>query len=333
MHTVTAFGYSPHVLAVQQFVRRQGGATPTAAIRQLVQALPRFPAVSMLDIRDVLHALGTPVTIVRSRANELPSLALPLITSLTGQDGKFFVVLTEGGPGQVVYYVPDRGEVAEPWDRFLAQWQEALVLLPVGIAPLAGYPEADEELAQARRYQGRDLRTLDDFLTPQQCRHIVTCCESQSLFNQSTVENRRTAFPMTAVRSSYSAHLTDQTDPVLNEIYRKVAALLDVPENWIEPLQCVKYSPRQEYRPHYDSNEVNLRKHTLFVYLNDDFERGETYFPELHLQVKPRQGRAVYFLNRDSDNNLIPFSVHAGLPVQTGIKYGCNIWVRSSPVR
>jgi prolyl 4-hydroxylase len=332
MNAVTTFEYSPHVLVLQQFVRNQGGDLPTAAIRQRVQALPRFPAVSLLDMREVLLTLGAPVTIAKSSVAQLPASPLPLITSLARPDGKFFVVLVRCTPDHVVYYAPDRGRVTEPLDRFLVQWQEALVLSPAG-SLLAQPATDDEELTQARLYQQRDVRILDDFFSAHACEHIISLCEGKYLFNQSAVENNREHLLVASARSSYTAFLKDLADPVLDGIYRKVAGLLGVPENWIEPLQCVRYNPRQEYRPHYDSNDVNLRKHTFFVYLNDDFERGETFFPELHYQVEPRKGRAVYFLNRDQEDNLIPFSVHAGLPVETGIKYGCNVWIRSRRAR
>jgi prolyl 4-hydroxylase len=72
--------------------------------------------------------------------------------------------------------------------------------------------------------------------------------------------------------------------------------------------------------------------HTILVYLNTGFTFGETYFPEIDVKITPKIGRAIHFLNRDSNNNPIRYSVHAGLPVRTGIKYACNIWVRAHSI-
>ncbi|GAB3945810.1 hypothetical protein GCM10028805_15510 [Spirosoma harenae] len=52
--------------------------------------------------------------------------------------------------------------------------------------------------------------------------------------------------------------------------------------------------------------------HTLLIYLNDDFEDGETYFKEANLRIKPKKGGALLF-----DQSLD----HSGLKVTKGEKY------------
>lgn len=52
--------------------------------------------------------------------------------------------------------------------------------------------------------------------------------------------------------------------------------------------------------------------HTLLIYLNDDFEEGETYFKEANLRIKPKKGGAILF-----DQSLD----HSGLTVTEGEKY------------
>ena len=78
---------------------------------------------------------------------------------------------------------------------------------------------------------------------------------------------------------------------------------------------------------------------TIFCYLNDlpdDNAGGETTFPHIGqeggVKVRPKAGRAVIFSNVKlsmGGDYLVPDerTVHEGLPVLKGIKYGLNIWI------
>ena len=66
-----------------------------------------------------------------------------------------------------------------------------------------------------------------------------------------------------------------------------------------ETFQLLRYDEGQFYRGHYDyipeqaDMPCGARVSTFFLYLNDVEEGGETYFPLIHLKVKPKLGRAV----------------------------------------
>ena len=63
-----------------------------------------------------------------------------------------------------------------------------------------------------------------------------------------------------------------------------------------EPLQILRYQPGQEYRPHFDWLDVgNRRVMTALIYLNDDYEGGETAFTKTGLKVKGRTGDVIIF--------------------------------------
>ena len=66
------------------------------------------------------------------------------------------------------------------------------------------------------------------------------------------------------------------------------------------------------------------------IYLNDDFEGGETHFPSLNLVVKPKKGKLVIWDNVNEDGSLDFNSLHAGLPVKKGFKYIAVIWIREN---
>ena len=59
-------------------------------------------------------------------------------------------------------------------------------------------------------------------------------------------------------------------------------------------LQLVKYERGQEYQAHYDGRMLPNGKlearGTFLVYLNDEFEGGETYFPNINVKVGGEEG-------------------------------------------
>ena len=106
-------------------------------------------------------------------------------------------------------------------------------------------------------------------------------------------------------------------------------------------MQIVKYEKDNYYKEHHDSfpfydpdflSQGGHRVLTTLIYLNDDFNGGETRFPNLNMNVKPMRNSAVVFRPLDSENKKChPKALHAGMPVKSGIKYICNIWIRESP--
>jgi hypothetical protein len=58
--------------------------------------------------------------------------------------------------------------------------------------------------------------------------------------------------------------------------------------------------------------------YTLMVYLNDNFDGGETRFPGLGLVVRPRSGMALIFPHRLR---------HEGLPIIRGVKYALHTFI------
>lgn len=81
-------------------------------------------------------------------------------------------------------------------------------------------------------------------------------------------------------------------------------------------LRIYRYEPGEHHSAHWDT-VVELpdgiaSRITLVFYLNDDFEGGETEFPELGKRVAPARGTALLFQHR---------VLHAALGVTSGVKY------------
>jgi len=83
---------------------------------------------------------------------------------------------------------------------------------------------------------------------------------------------------------------------------------------------------------------------TIFVYLNDvdDVKNpngaGSTRFPLIvngkgeTLEIRPKKGKAVVFCNITSDGKPDPLTVHEGVRIDSGTKYGLNIWTNCKSV-
>ena len=133
------------------------------------------------------------------------------------------------------------------------------------------------------------------------------------------------------VRTSDTAHLHWLIeDPAIHALNRRLAAISGTSPEQGEPLQVLRYRPGQEYRPHidWDSNE-NGRIMTALVYLNEDFTGGETHFVRTGLKAKGRLGDVLVFRSAAADGGLDPLSEHAGLPVDSGIKYIASRWIHA----
>jgi prolyl 4-hydroxylase len=67
----------------------------------------------------------------------------------------------------------------------------------------------------------------------------------------------------------------------------------------------------------------------MLIYLNDDFTGGSTTFKNLDLDVKPEKFGGVLFRPlEDGGNRCHPLALHRGNPIESGVKYICNVWVR-----
>jgi len=165
---------------------------------------------------------------------------------------------------------------------------------------------------------------------------------SENKFNESKVVGD---VDMLRGRTSYTADLPFTNDPILAQVRIKASELLKLPVTHFEFFQCVSYENGQEYQNHFDTFDPNTeagqaclkdggqRKHTILVYLNDEFEGGQTYFPKLDMLFDPKKGDAVLFDNIDGNTNVVDASWHAGLPVAKGRKFALNIWVREKPIK
>lgn len=121
--------------------------------------------------------------------------------------------------------------------------------------------------------------------------------------------------------------------PFVHALNRRIAAASGTDVAQGEPLQVLRYAPGQQYRPHLDAvpGMANQRILTALVWLNDNYEGGETAFLGSGLKVKGRRGDLMVFANSLPDGRPDPATRHAGAPVTKGVKLLASRWIRARP--
>lgn len=180
---------------------------------------------------------------------------------------------------------------------------------------------------------------FDNVLSAEECELLIMM--SKDRMQRSTILDVATGGDNVDVsRTSSGMFFEHGETPLLVQIEKRMAELLNWPNASTEGLQMLRYEVGEEYRPHYDFFEPTdpgsvkslaiggQRTGTLLLYLSEVEEGGETHFPNLNLRVAPRVGSAVYFEYHNYFHQLDRRSLHAGLPVVRGTKWVATKWLR-----
>lgn len=126
--------------------------------------------------------------------------------------------------------------------------------------------------------------------------------------------------------------------PLIQCIEERIARLLQWPIENGEGLQVLHYRPGAEYKPHYDYFDPaepgtptiiqrgGQRVGTLVMYLNTPEKGGGTTFPDVHVEVAPQRGNAVFFSYERPHPSTR--TLHGGAPVIAGEKWIATKWLR-----
>jgi|UniRef100_A0A6C0JF77 hypothetical protein len=170
-------------------------------------------------------------------------------------------------------------------------------------------------------------QVIPNFISDEEIDHIKK--EVESKFEVSTIDQNKTTDK--TIRDSDTAWL-DLEDPVVNGVVQRCASLTDRPIANCEMLQVVRYRPGGFYHPHQDAfPKGNKRMYTVILALNDDYEEGETEFPNIKNKYKLKKGDALFFHTLDNYEMISSKALHGGLPVKYGEKWICNVWVHKYP--
>jgi hypothetical protein len=220
---------------------------------------------------------------------------------------------------------PSGGEAAGSWDALrrridLAAWRRGPELQSVRADP--------------------DIRAVEGFLSPSVCAWLIAGAKdrlkpAEVMANEAFREERQD------VRSnSHAGYDLEASDLVLILARERLAAAAGVEVAAMEAPQVLHYAPGESYGDHFDFMDPEKAGHieylarlgqralTLLVYLNDDFEGGETDFPLLELKHRGRTGGLLLFRNADAAGRPDRRMLHAGRAPTSGEKWLLSQWVR-----
>lgn len=322
---------NPVVATVVNLVEQAGIPISREKVRRDFAALDAFPALRLAEVQEMFDSWSIPNTAFRTEASALRDIPLPVIAVLDEkgrEPARQLAVIRAWRDDAVDLLHPMKGATHLPWPLFLEQWTGVMfAAVADGAAGEADFAEKSAREAEAANAYRHSILRFEDFLPIPDCAAIIAYCEERALFARSPIESlgdRERLQRTSSMRTSHSAILSRRDDPLLASLYARVSTGLGAAPDRIEDIQCVRYDPGQEFLVHVDGRD---RRQTMLLYLNEDFEGGETLFPDIDLAIAPRAGLAVAFRNLDPDGRIIPWSRHAGLPPRSGRKYACNIWI------
>ena len=189
------------------------------------------------------------------------------------------------------------------------------------------------------------VRVIEDFCRPEVCDWMVE--RSRAKLGPAMiwdVENGTGRVDPSRSNTAAELRLNDM-DVVLAVERARISAATRLPEPIFETPQVMRYSVGQQFRVHHDYLDPARPGHaldieqrgqriaTFLVYLNDDFEGGETEFPQAEIRFRGKKGDALFFANVSRTNQPDPRSMHAGKPPTSGEKWILSQWIRDRAPR
>ncbi|WP_374599394.1 prolyl hydroxylase family protein [Brevundimonas sp.] len=236
-------------------------------------------------------------------------------------------------------------------------WQNALALL--ALSARQGYPLAvdqvrllglDEHHFQLQEWLAPPpLQTVADspaivlmpgFVTTPICDWLQS--RARGLLNPASVFDANIGqAQLSAGRTNSAAQFdVDTMDVITTLVRQRIANAAGMPLISLEWSQVLLYEVGQTFDWHVDyldpavpgfAQDIARRGQriaTCLVYLNDDFEGGETAFTHEDRRHRGRAGDAIMWANTLADGEIDPRTVHAGLPPTAGQKWVFSQWMR-----
>lgn len=162
-----------------------------------------------------------------------------------------------------------------------------------------------------------NIWVIENFLTEKECEDLILFSETKG-YEEATVSLKSGAKMMKNIRNNERLIYEDE---ILAQQYweklkpfcpEKLDTAIAIGLN--EQFRFYKYQSNQRFKRHIDGrfqrNEQEESRVTFMMYLNQDFEGGETNFDDL--SISPKTGMALCFIHELK---------HEGSPVTKGIKY------------
>jgi prolyl 4-hydroxylase len=222
-----------------------------------------------------------------------------------------------------------------------AQAQGLPAAVPVPDAKLDESPlyidAGDRQVCVLQAMYNPRVVVFGNLLSDDECEQLIEFAQPR-LARSLTVATKTGGEEVNADRTSKGMFFQRGENELVRRIEQRIARLVNWPEENGEGLQILHYGPGAEYKPHYDyfdpaepGTPTILRRGgqrvaTLVMYLAEPAKGGGTVFPDVHLEVAPKRGNAVFFsYDRPHPSTR---TLHGGAPVLAGEKWIATKWLR-----
>jgi len=192
----------------------------------------------------------------------------------------------------------------------------------------------------ARNMVSRDPRisVVEGAASPAMCDWLIERarphCAPAGVLDQATGK-----FFHSEVRTNSAAPFNALKMDIIFAVLRLRISALTGLSSGLETTNVLHYSVGQVYGPHFDffaptNTDAARRKPgsqrvlTFLLYLNDDYEGGETHFPTASWKHKGRKGDAMFFWNVDEQGHPDRKTLHEGTAPTAGEKWVLSQWIR-----
>ena len=176
----------------------------------------------------------------------------------------------------------------------------------------------------------QEPRVIKNFITHEECDFLISF-ENEKLHKSSVLINSAQNLQSKSRESFEKFHEHDSHE-IVTTVLNKCSKIVKKPINFFERVHTVKYKTGGYYNCHQDAIRTMSgydRTYTIIIYLNDEYEGGETNFPLLNKSYKLSKGDALFFHNYNTDLSYTSLSTHEACIVKSGEKYVANFWIHS----
>ena len=228
---------------------------------------------------------------------------------------------------QLILLAEDRFDVAAPADTQPGAWRE--MRSRISIARRLRPSAASGRTLSADPF----VRAIQAMCSASECQWLIAA--AAPWLERATLHNEGVGAGRT---NQYAVLDLVHTDVVAEMIRTRIANEIGAPLPCLEVSQVLRYAVGEEFLLHCDflDPQVNRdeidrfgqRAATFLIYLNEDFEGGETSFPRLRINPRGRTGDALVLGNVGPNRMPDPRTQHAGCPPTRGEKWLFSQWVR-----
>ena len=180
-----------------------------------------------------------------------------------------------------------------------------------------------------------EIYAVSRFLSPPECQRFIMMIEATAKPSEAYETEYASGF-----RTSYSGNV-DPHDAFVKGISARIDETLGLKAPLGESIQGQRYHPGQQFKPHQDyfhtaqdywKNERKMggqRSWTAMAFLNAVTKGGATEFTDLKLKIAPQPGVLLVWNNALPDGTPNERTMHAGRPVEEGVKYVITKWYRT----